>query len=280
MLTNNHFFMILGLSRLIVHFTTRNHSSAFITCSLWTYKSNDVHFLLPPLPSIHRPKLYSNPSVHCLSFPPHLLQAEKARRDLLTSALSFESAKTSSFVFPTTIYADTLASKDFKTIEYLMASTTHNDIYPTIISIDSVNSVIRLVCNINGCRFTVDPTLPIPQCRKNKNSAPTKGHEQRGKNQLSTFSFFTVADKFQTVDQHPLASKNRVNTTVSFSTEVRVLPYDTHSLSSFPIMFITSIPINMHLQFAAARHLPCRENHFPSIRFSTRCLEWTLKHMS
>ena len=87
-----------------------------------------------------------------------------------------------------------------------MDSTTHNDIYPTIISIDSVNSVIRLVCNINGCRFTVDPTLPIPQCRKNKNSAPTKGHEQRGKNQLSTFSFFTVADKFQTVDNHPLAN--------------------------------------------------------------------------
>eukprot|EP00904_Undaria_pinnatifida_P002763 jgi/Undpi1/12488/HiC_scaffold_5.g02159.m1 len=74
-------------------------------------------------------------------------KAEKARRDLLTSALSFESAKTSSFVLPTTIYADTLASKDFKTIEYLMASTTHNDIYPTIISIDSVNSVIRLVLN-------------------------------------------------------------------------------------------------------------------------------------
>ena len=124
-----------------------------------------------------------------------------------------------------------------------MASTTHNDMYPTIISIDSVNSVIRLVCNINGCRFTVDPTLPIPQCRKNKNSAPTKGHEQRGKNQLSTFSFFTVADKFQTVDNHPLANKNRVNTTVSFSTEVRVLTYDTHYLRSFAIMFITSIPI-------------------------------------
>ncbi|CAN0317176.1 unnamed protein product, partial [Ectocarpus sp. 4 AP-2014] len=147
-------------------------------------------------------------------------KAEKARRDLLVSALSFESTKTSSFVLPTTIYADTLASKDFKTIEYLMASTTHNDTYPTIISIDSVNSVIRLVCNINGCRFTVDPTLPIPQCRKTKNSAPTKGHEQRGKNQLSTSSFFTVADKFQTVDNHPLANKNRVNTTVSFSTEV------------------------------------------------------------
>ncbi|CAM9869913.1 unnamed protein product, partial [Ectocarpus sp. 4 AP-2014] len=93
---------------------------------------------------------------------------------------------------PTTIYADTLASKNYKTIGYLMDCNTHNDIYPTVISIDSVNSVIRLVCNINGCRFTVDPTLPIPQCRKNKNSAPTKGHEQRGKNQVSTFSFFTV----------------------------------------------------------------------------------------
>ena len=155
-----------------------------------------------------------------------------------------------------------------------MASTTHNDIYPTIISIDSVNSVIRLVCNINGCRFTVDPTLPIPQCRKNKNSAPTKGHEQRGKNQLSTFSFFTVADKFQTVDNHPLANKNRVNTTVSFSTEVRFLPYDTHSIRSFSIMFITSIAVqqHMHLHIASARHLPCRDNHFPSIRFLTRCL--------
>ena len=128
-----------------------------------------------------------------------------------------------------------------------MASTTHNDIYPTIISIDSVNSVIRLVCNINGCRFTVDPTLPIPQCRKNKNSAPTKGHEQRGKNQLSTFSFFTVADKFQTVDNHPLANKNRVNTTVSFSTEVRFLPYHTHSMLTFTIMFITFIAVQYAL---------------------------------
>ena len=104
MLTNNHFFMILGLSRPIVHFTTRNHSSAFITCSLWTYESNDVFFYYRLcLRSIVQNCIVTLPSIVFLSLPICFrLKRRAATSSLLLSPSSLRKRPPSSFRRPST----------------------------------------------------------------------------------------------------------------------------------------------------------------------------------